>query len=256
MYQEIKGEPFSEANTENKTKFHFNDAISEQQESYLGDAPWELRNQWRRFHGYQTGIWNWGWADKTKLFKQDKDNLIGAIVGQLGLTDRQKRAVRDICRQLRFENYSPFYDSIHIIFCICVLVANVDYQGKGWIYYPTKGDYDQPRGKAHVEDGHKVFVKVYKDLSLNFKVIEKGLPKFKYIVENLPYPTPLYKSGSIVTGERNNKESNNQIPISDPDQVQQTTDMTPTTWEDVFGPDDLDEPDPSETVSAPIDRFR
>lgn len=187
MYDEAQGEPFSEANTENKTKFHFNDAVSEQLEFYLDEAPWELRDQWRRFHGYQNGIWNWDWADKAKLYPQDNDQMFGAIAGQIGLTRFQKERAREIFRQIHFPTYSPYYRVMDIAFYVCVLVANEDYRGDGWVYYPSKKDYNHPRGDEHVRDGHEAFVEMADVLDLDSPTgkIQKGLHKFEPIVENI-----------------------------------------------------------------------
>lgn len=187
MYDEYQREPFSEPNTENKTKFHFNDAIAEQHKEYLGDAPWELRDQWRRFHGYQNGIWNWKWADQGKLFKQDNDRILGAIAGQIGLTRIQKDQAQRLFEKIHFPTYSPYYRVVDIAFYVCVLVADEDYRGNGRIYYPTKRKYDQPRGDDHVADAHEAFVEMVEYLNLDSPKgkIEKGLPKFKHIVEEL-----------------------------------------------------------------------
>lgn len=192
MYDETQGEPFSEANTDNKTKFHFNEAIAEQHEAYLGDAPWELRDQWRRFHGYQNGIWNWGWADKDKLYKQDNDRIFEAIAGQIGLTRTQKDRARNLFRDIHFPTYSPYYRVVDIAFYVCVLVADEDYRGEGWVYYPTKQEYNQPRGDDHAKDAHEAFVEIAEGLDLDNPrgKIEKGLPKFKHVIENLPRRHP------------------------------------------------------------------
>lgn len=187
MYDEMQGEPFSEANTENKTKFHFNDAIAEQYDDYLGDAPWELPAQWRRFHGYQNGIWNWNWADKKKLYRQDNDQMFDAIAGQIGLTRFQKERARDIFRQIHYSTYGSYYRVLDIAFYVCVFVANEDYSGDGWVYFPTKTNYNHQRGDDHVRDGHEAFSEVADALGLDIPEgkIQQGLQKFEPIFEEI-----------------------------------------------------------------------
>lgn len=184
MYDERKPTPFSEANTENATKFHVKEAVDEQQDRLENETYHELRKRWQRFKGYQDGLRSWKWANKPKLFQQDNDAIFEAIAGQLDLTPWQKERGRYLFRTVHFPTYSPYYTVVDIAFYVCVLVANGDYRGDGWIYYPTKKDYNQPRGIDHVRDAHEGFIELADNLDLDTPEgkIENGLPKFEGVL--------------------------------------------------------------------------
>lgn len=187
MYDEAKGRPFSEASTENHTKFHFEDAMVEVGDTFINDLPWERREQWRRFHGYQNGIWNWGWADKSILFPQDNDAIFDAIAGQIGITRTQKECGRDLFREIHFPTHSPYYTVIDIAFYICVLVCNEDYRGKGWVFSPDKKNYHQPTGDDHVRDAQIAFIELAEKLDLDNPEgkLKKGLHRFDSVIKGL-----------------------------------------------------------------------
>jgi hypothetical protein len=184
MYQESRGKPFSEANTENATKFNIKEAMAENPDKTISGVPWEVRKRWKRFLGYNSGLWNGNWADKSKLFAQDNDHQFEAMASYLGLTRPQKELGRNYLRQIHLPTYSPFYTALDISFYICVIVADEDYCGNGWVYYPTKRTYRQPRGEDHVRDAYETFAELADSLGLDPHKIEKGLPKFKHVIES------------------------------------------------------------------------
>lgn len=184
MFDETEPTPFSEANTENATKFHFNDVTEDQHESLLNESPWELREKWRRFHGYNNGLWNGAWADKKKLYAQDNDRIFEALAGQIGLTYNQKERGQTLFRSIHFPTYSPYYRVVDIAFYICVLVANEEYAGEGRIYQPGKKHYNFPIGEDHVGDPHEPFEDLVEKIDLDVPAgkVMKGLEKFRHVV--------------------------------------------------------------------------
>ena len=108
----------------------------------------EVPNQWLRFHGYNTGIWNGFWADNTRLRKQDNDAMLDAIASQLGMSKYQRERARYLLHDFRFSEHSPYYRVIHVTLIACLLVVNEDYDGKGMVYYPTRKYDDLPAIEA------------------------------------------------------------------------------------------------------------
>jgi len=184
MYDETEPTPFSEPDTENATKFNFNDVPEDQHESLLGESPWEIRQKWRRFHGYNNGMWNGEWANKSPLFQQDNDRIFDAFAGQLELTPHQKERGKMLFKSIDYETYGSYYRVVDIAFYVCVLIANEDFGGEGRIYQPGKKHYNHPIGEDHVGDPQEPFIDLVKktDLDVPEKKITKGLGKFKHVV--------------------------------------------------------------------------
>ena len=98
-----------------------------------------IGDRWKRFYGYNTGLWNGNWGDNEQLRKRDNRAMLDAIASQLGLTRHQRERARYLLYNFRFSKYSP-YDTVRdISVIICLLVANADFRGDGWVY--RKGMY-------------------------------------------------------------------------------------------------------------------
>jgi hypothetical protein len=184
MYDETEVIPFSEPETENATKFHFNEIPESQHAKLLDESPWELRDKWRRFHGYNNGLWNGAWANKELLYQQDNEGIFQAFAGQIGLTRDQKERGLRLFHSIHYKTYSPYYRVVDIAFYVCVLVANEEYAGEGRIYQPGKKHYSHPIGEDHVGDPHEPFLALVEkvDLDVPSGKIMKGLEKFRHVV--------------------------------------------------------------------------
>ena len=185
MYDESQLTPYSEPQTNNSTKFHSNEAVAQQSSEVLEESSWELREKWKRFHGYNNGLWNGKWADKKKLFAQDNDRIFDSIAGQIGLTRYQKDRGRSLFQDIHHSSHGSYYRVVDIAFYVCVLVANEEYAGKGRIYHPGKKNYSHPVGIDHVGDPHESIADLVEKIDLDIPdgKIVKGLEKFRRLID-------------------------------------------------------------------------
>jgi hypothetical protein len=111
------------SDTENATKIHPEDAADSKQAKF------------RRFRAYNTGMWNGPRRENTKQFnRQDDLHRYDSIATSAGLTKRQKKQGREILDDFDSHHFGQSID--HIIFGICVVVANADVHD-GSRYWPS-----------------------------------------------------------------------------------------------------------------------
>ncbi|ELY47336.1 hypothetical protein [Natronorubrum sulfidifaciens] len=119
-YDEAAEEPIISPDTQNATHFH------------AEEAPFEHRAKFKRFHGYNSGVWNGYWADKTELRRLDNLALYDAISSQLELTNYQKRRGRGLFDSLNLNALG--HSAALIAVCVCAYVCRDD----GRMYHPYR----------------------------------------------------------------------------------------------------------------------
>lgn len=98
------------------------------------EAPPGKREKFRRFRAYNTDMWNGPKRENTEQFhRQDDLHRYDSIASSLQLSDHQKSRGRKILDDFDLHHFGDSID--HIIFGICVLVANADVED-GSRYYP------------------------------------------------------------------------------------------------------------------------
>lgn len=122
MFDENEQEPIVSPDTDNATHFHYN------------EAPLEQQAKFKRFHGYNSGIYNGSWADETKIRRLDNLNLFDAIADSLELTTYQHGHGRELFDELPLKQLG--YRAEIVAFCVCVLVARED----GRYYHPQRSN--------------------------------------------------------------------------------------------------------------------
>lgn len=122
MYDENEEEPIVSPDTENATHFH---AV---------EAPPDKRKKYKRFHGYNTGLYNGEWANKTELRRLDNLGVYDAISSQLELTNYQKRRGRRLFDSLNLKLLG--YKASIVAFCVCAYVCRED----GRMYHPKRSE--------------------------------------------------------------------------------------------------------------------
>jgi len=147
------------SDTENATKVH------------PSDAPSHKYRQFQKFRAYNTGMWNGEERENTEQFRRQDDlHRYDSVASSLELTDYQKSKGRQMLDD--FDAHSFGYSIDHIIFAICVLVANDDV-AEGSRYYP------------HPEaSGDEAFVSVGESLGLDradqVSAVEKVRPRLNF----------------------------------------------------------------------------
>ncbi|ELY49864.1 hypothetical protein [Natronorubrum bangense] len=142
-YDEQSDEPIISPDTENATHFH------------TSEAPPELHAKFKRFHGYNTGVYNGHWADNKELRRLDNLALYDAISSQLELTNHQKRTGRQLFDALDLKDIGG--GAALISFCVCALVCRDD----GRIYHPYRND----------RNNDDLFVKFGNELGFRRKIV-------------------------------------------------------------------------------------
>lgn len=192
-YDETDKIPLSEPTTENATKFHLQDVpIAQRRSEY--DVGEDVPDMWLRFYGYNTGVWNGFWADNERRRKQDNQAMLDAMAGYLGLSRHQRERARYLLHDFPFAKYGSYYTVRDISLIVCLLVTNVDYRGDGMVYYPTKKYSERepvdeetarkpPSEKRVVfEEFHETFQRLIDSLGVKPHVLEKGIPKFRDVL--------------------------------------------------------------------------
>lgn len=149
MFDEEKEEPTVTPDTENATHFH---AI---------EAPPDQRKKFKRFHGYNSGVYNGEWQDNAALRRLDNLALYDAVAGQLELTDFQKRTGKEL-----FDGFNQAhlgYTTTLVAFSTCAYVCRKD----GRIYHPERSD----------ENNDSLFVAFESDVPETKKQIRAGFTK-------------------------------------------------------------------------------
>lgn len=127
MYDENEQEPIVSPDTDNATHFHYT------------EAPIEHQAKFKRFHGYNSGIYNGSWADETKIRRLDNLNLFDAIANWLDLTRYQHRHGRELFDELPLKQLG--YRAEIVAFCVCIVVARADDR----YYHPQRSDAHNDR---------------------------------------------------------------------------------------------------------------
>ncbi len=122
MYDESEEEPIVTPDTVNATHFH------------AAEAPPGERKKYARLHGYNTGVYNGEWANKTELRRLDNLALFDAISSQLDLTNYQKRRGRGLFDSFNLNHFG--HRAELVAFCICAYVCRKD----GRIYHPKRAE--------------------------------------------------------------------------------------------------------------------
>lgn len=120
------------SDTKNETKIDSSEAPPGQGAKY----------QW--FRAYNTGLWNGPKREnKEAMRRQDNLHRFDSLASTLELTDYQKERARRHFDQIDLKDTGKPID--HLIFAICVVVANQDGYGKRKRYWPveTKDDNDE-----------------------------------------------------------------------------------------------------------------
>ncbi|WP_254768036.1 hypothetical protein [Salinilacihabitans rarus] len=181
-YDETEAVPLSEPATENATKFHIQDVPAAQRRRLYKGAI-NLEERWRRFYGHNTGLWNGNWGDNKRLRQKDNREMFDAIAGYLELSRHQRDRALYLLHGIHFPTYSPYYTVRDIIIIVCILVASVDYRGEGMIYYPTR-KYPSDSTEDDLLEPQDPFRNLIESLGVEKRVLEKGIPKFRNILNN------------------------------------------------------------------------
>jgi hypothetical protein len=136
LYDETQPAPATESDTDNKTKFHPDDANHDTDKRLDGTATFE--QHYARLASHNTGIYNGKWADKTKLRSQDNLAVFDAIAGQLELTRFQKTVGRDAYDGLNLRELSSPGGADHTL--IAIMVAAVVSGRDGRPFHPNSRD--------------------------------------------------------------------------------------------------------------------
>lgn len=189
-YDETKAVPFSEPSTENATKFHFQD-VTAAQRCRQYESSVNIEERWKRFYGHNTGLWNGNWEDNEQLRQKDNREMFNAIAGQLGLSRHQRERALYLLNGIHFPTYSPYYTVRDISIIVCILVSNADYRGDGMIYYPTRKYPSEPKKENDLQEPYEPFQALIDTLGVDLRVLEKGIPKFRTILNrDRPFFSP------------------------------------------------------------------
>lgn len=120
QYDENNEEPIISPDTDNATHFH------------PEEAPNEHRAKFRRFHGYNSGVYNGHWQDNNKLRRLDNLAVFDAISSQLELTNYQKRRGRRLFNSLKLKEIGSGVSLV--AFCVSAFVCRDD----GRVYHPFR----------------------------------------------------------------------------------------------------------------------
>jgi hypothetical protein len=105
------------------------------------EAPPGKRDKFRRFRAYNTNMWNGPRRENTESFRRQDDlHRYDSISSSLDLTPHQKDRGRNILDSFDPHTFGQSID--HIIFGICVVVANADVDGTR--YWPTRVSESEP----------------------------------------------------------------------------------------------------------------
>lgn len=100
------------------------------------------RAKFRRFRAYNTATWNGPKRENKELIRRQDDlHRFDSLASSLNLTDYQKSRGRGILDD--FDCHAFGYSIDHIIFGICVVIANDDVDN-GTRYWPRKGNQSGP----------------------------------------------------------------------------------------------------------------
>ena len=122
MFDEEEEEPIVSPDTNNATHFH------------AAEAPADRRKQFKRFHGFNSGVYNGEWQDNEELRRLDNLALYDAVSSQLELTNYQKRSGRQLLET--FKTNEAGYSVALISFVIASHVCRDD----GRFYHPRRSD--------------------------------------------------------------------------------------------------------------------
>jgi len=107
------------------------------------DAPPGKKAKFRRFRAYNTGTWNGPEREnKDVTFRQDNLHRYDSLASAVDLNSYQKSAGRRLLDEFDFRREGIKVD--HIIFGICVIVANNDV-ADGSRYYPSSNAPDDDK---------------------------------------------------------------------------------------------------------------
>jgi len=124
------------------------------------EAPPDKRAKFRRLRAYNTDLWNGPKREnKEAVYNQDDLHRYDSLASSLALTKYQKSRGRMILE--RFDSHKFGQSIDHIIFGICVVVANADVES-GVRYWPQHPDQVDQFGES---DEH--FAKVAKELGFD-----------------------------------------------------------------------------------------
>jgi len=126
------------------------------------EAPPGKREKFRRFRAYNTDMWNGPKRENTEQFhRQDDLHRYDSIASSLQLSDHQKSRGRNILDDFDSHHFGESID--HIIFGICVAVANADVND-GTRYWPQPPEQKE---EYNIEDTN--FDDVADSLGLGWK---------------------------------------------------------------------------------------
>lgn len=134
------------------------------------DAPPHKRERFEEFRAYNTGLWNGPRRENKELMRRQDDlHLYDALSSQAGLTDYQQRRGRKLFDSLEInEMTGPGISAEHVVFALCVLVANNTTREGVTRYYPGQVADDQLEALADNLD---------LDTSKQLSLIERLRPK-------------------------------------------------------------------------------
>jgi hypothetical protein len=99
--------------------------------------------------------------------------------------------VQYLLHGIHFPTYSPYYTVRDITIIVCILVCNADYRGEGMIYYPTRKYPSESEKENGLREPHEPFQSLIDSLDVDSKVLEKGIPKFRNILNrDRPFFSP------------------------------------------------------------------
>jgi hypothetical protein len=100
------------------------------------DAPPQKRHKYEKFRLYNTGMWNGSKREnKPQVRRQDDLHRYDSLAASLNLTQYQRSRGRKVLDDLDLHEATGGISIDHIIFGICVVVANDDV-GDGTRYWP------------------------------------------------------------------------------------------------------------------------
>ena len=127
MYDESQPEPVIEAETENKTIFHGDDADANYQGEYRLDKSRKYRNHYDRLSRHNRGV-NGKWFNQEKKRAADKLAVLDIVANFLELSEYHHRVARQEFSRTPVEEWSS-PDGIDTLLCaimVCAVVMQKD----------------------------------------------------------------------------------------------------------------------------------
>ena len=139
MFDEAQPEPVTSHDTPNATKFHPDDYDGPTEDRLDGTR--SLEQHYSRLAEQNVGIYTYKWGDNTKLRPQDNLAILDAIMGQVELTDYQKRIARTEMDNALLSKWSSpnGVDAILVGICICAIILRNDWHSDRF-YHPNRSD--------------------------------------------------------------------------------------------------------------------